>query len=78
MHQETSADLRIDPPNPHKPPLLANVFHASRSGVSSQLPMFPYMDDGDKQQAILNCQRSLQLDPKNGHSVKMLKKLNAP
>ncbi|HEY3653446.1 MAG TPA: hypothetical protein VGL34_00550 [Steroidobacteraceae bacterium] len=47
MHQETSADLSIDPPNPHKPPLLANVFHASRSGVSSQLPMFPYMDDGD-------------------------------
>jgi hypothetical protein len=47
MYQEISADLRIAPANPHKPPLLANVFQASRSGVSSQLPMFPYMDDGD-------------------------------
>jgi uncharacterized membrane protein len=37
-----------------------------------------YMNDGNKPEAILNCQKSLQLDPKNGHSVKMLNRLNAP
>lgn len=37
-----------------------------------------YMNDGDKPEAILNCHKSLQLDPKNGHSIQMLKKLNEP
>jgi uncharacterized membrane protein len=36
-----------------------------------------YMNDGDKPEAILNCHKSLQLDPKNGHSLKMLNQLNA-
>jgi hypothetical protein len=37
-----------------------------------------YMDDGDKPQSIANYQKSLQLNPKNGNAVKMLKKLGAP
>jgi uncharacterized membrane protein len=37
-----------------------------------------YMDDGDKPQAIANYQKSLQLNPKNGNAVLMLRKLNAP
>jgi len=37
-----------------------------------------YMDDGNKTQAIANYQKSLQLNPKNGGAVLMLRKLNAP
>jgi len=37
-----------------------------------------YMDDGNKPQAIVNYQKSLQLNPKNRGAVEMLKKLNAP
>ncbi|MBZ5509065.1 MAG: DUF2306 domain-containing protein [Acidobacteriia bacterium] len=37
-----------------------------------------YMNNGDKPEAILNCQKSLQIDPKNGHSIKMLNQLKAP
>jgi uncharacterized membrane protein len=37
-----------------------------------------YMDDGNKPQAIANYQKSLQLNPKNGGAVQMLRKLNAP
>lgn len=37
-----------------------------------------YMDDGNKQQAIKNYQRSLQLNPSNAGAVKILQKLNAP
>jgi tetratricopeptide (TPR) repeat protein len=37
-----------------------------------------YMDDGNKPLAIANYQKSLQLNPKNGGAVLMLKKLNAP
>ena len=37
-----------------------------------------YMDDGDKQQAIANYQKSIQLNPKNHNAVLMLQKLNAP
>jgi hypothetical protein len=37
-----------------------------------------YMDDGDKLQAIANYQKSLQLNPKNGNAVVMLRKLSAP
>jgi Flp pilus assembly protein TadD len=37
-----------------------------------------YMNDGDKQQAIANYQKSLELNPKNGNAVLMLQKLNAP
>ena len=36
-----------------------------------------YMNAGDKAQAIMNYQKSLQLNPKNANAVKMLKKLNA-
>jgi hypothetical protein len=37
-----------------------------------------YMDDGDKELAIANYQKSLQLNPDNANAVAMLKKLNAP
>ena len=37
-----------------------------------------YMDDGDKQLAIDNYQRSLELNPKNSNAVQMLQKLNMP
>jgi tetratricopeptide (TPR) repeat protein len=37
-----------------------------------------YMDDGDKPLAVANYQKSLQLNPKNGNAVGMLKKLNSP
>jgi CubicO group peptidase (beta-lactamase class C family) len=34
-----------------------------------------YMDSGDKEQAIKNYEKSLELDPKNSNAVEMLKKL---
>jgi hypothetical protein len=37
-----------------------------------------YMDNGDKDLAIANYQKSLQLNPSNKNAVEMLKKLNAP
>ena len=37
-----------------------------------------YMDNGDKQLAIANYQKSLQLDPANKNALEMLKKLGAP
>jgi uncharacterized membrane protein len=37
-----------------------------------------YMDDGEKELAIANYQRSLQLNPKNQNAVRMLQKLKAP
>jgi tetratricopeptide (TPR) repeat protein len=37
-----------------------------------------YMDDGNRPQAIVNYQKSLQLNPKNRGAVEMLKKLNVP
>jgi uncharacterized membrane protein len=37
-----------------------------------------YMDDGNTPLAIVNYQKSLQLNPKNGGAVKMLQKLRAP
>jgi hypothetical protein len=37
-----------------------------------------YMDAGDKLQAISNYQKALQLDPKKGSAISMLKTLNAP
>jgi len=36
-----------------------------------------YMDNGDRQLAITNYQKSLQLDPSNKNAVQMLKKLNS-
>jgi len=36
-----------------------------------------YMDDGDKPLAIVNYQKSLQLNSKNGNAVQMLQKLDA-
>ena len=37
-----------------------------------------YMNDGEKELAVANYRRSLELNPKNGNAVRMLKKLNAP
>jgi uncharacterized membrane protein len=37
-----------------------------------------YLNDGDKPRAIANYQKSLELNPKNGNAVLMLRKLNAP
>lgn len=37
-----------------------------------------FMDDGNKPQAIVNYQRSVQLNPKNRNAVVYLQKLNAP
>lgn len=37
-----------------------------------------YIDNGDKQLAIANYQKSLQLDPANKNALEMLKKLGAP
>jgi len=37
-----------------------------------------YMDDGVKPLAIANCQKSLELNPKNRGAVVMLQRLNAP
>ncbi len=37
-----------------------------------------YMDDGNKALAIADYKKSLQLNPKNGNAVQMLRKLNAP
>ncbi len=37
-----------------------------------------YMNAGDKARAIANYQKSLELNPKNGNGVAMLKKLKAP
>ena len=37
-----------------------------------------YMNGGDKPQAIANYQKSLELNPKNGNAVKMLRKLKTP
>lgn len=37
-----------------------------------------YMDGGNKPLAIANYKRSLELNPKNGGAVVMLRKLNAP
>ena len=37
-----------------------------------------HMDDGNKPQAIVNYQKSLQLNPTNRGTVEVLKKLNAP
>jgi tetratricopeptide (TPR) repeat protein len=36
-----------------------------------------YLDNGDKELAIANYQKSLQLDPSNGNAVQMLKKLKS-
>lgn len=37
-----------------------------------------YMDDGDKASAITNYKKALELNPKNGNSAVMLRKLTAP
>jgi uncharacterized membrane protein len=37
-----------------------------------------YMNEGEKHLAIVNYQKSLQLNPKNSNAVRMLQKLNAP
>jgi tetratricopeptide (TPR) repeat protein len=37
-----------------------------------------YMDAGDKAQAIAYYQKAIELDPKNGNSISMLRKLTAP
>ena len=37
-----------------------------------------YMDAGNKPQAIANYQKSLQMNPKNGNAIQMLRKLDVP
>lgn len=37
----------ISPPDPDKPPLQVNVFHALRSANTALMPLFPYVGDGD-------------------------------
>ena len=37
-----------------------------------------YMDNGNKELATKNYEKSLELDPSNANAVEMLKKLNAP
>jgi uncharacterized membrane protein len=37
-----------------------------------------YMGSGNKPEAIANCQKSLQLSPKNHHATRVLQKLNLP
>lgn len=37
-----------------------------------------YMKDGEKELAIVNCQKSLEINPRNSHSIEMLNKLNQP
>ena len=39
--------LDIPPPDPNKPPLQANIFHALRSANTALVPLFPYVGDGD-------------------------------
>ncbi len=36
------------------------------------------LDAGDKAQAIVNYRKAIQLNPKNGNSVSMLQKIEAP
>lgn len=44
---QDNASRTIPPPNPNKPPLQANVFHALRSANTALVPIFPYAGDGD-------------------------------
>jgi len=39
-------ELNIPAPDPTRPPLTANVFHAVRSANTKLMPMFPYAEDG--------------------------------
>jgi uncharacterized membrane protein len=55
-----------------------NVEAYPRSGNTYDSLAEAYMDNGNKQQAIANYQRSIELNPGNRNAVKMLKKLNAP
>ncbi len=60
--------IRIFQLNVEAYPQSSNVYDSLGEG---------YMDAGDKPQAIANYEKSLQLNPKNGNAVLMLKKLNA-
>ena len=55
-----------------------NVEAYPRSGNVYDSLAEAYMDNGDKELAIANYQKSLQLDPANTNAVEMLKKLMAP
>lgn len=55
-----------------------NVEAYPKSGNTYDSLAEAYMDDGDKAQAIANYEKSLQLNPKNGNAVQMLRKLRGP
>jgi hypothetical protein len=40
--------------------------------------VIPHLDNGDKDFAIQNCKKSLQLNPNTANRTEMLKKLTAP
>jgi Flp pilus assembly protein TadD len=54
-----------------------NVEAYPRSGNTYDSLAEAYMDDGDSSLAVVNYQKSLQLNSKNSNAVKMLQKLNA-
>ena len=54
-----------------------NVEAYPQSGNAYDSLAEAYMDNGDKELAIANYQKSLQLDPSNSNAVQMLKKLNS-
>ncbi len=55
-----------------------NVEAYPQSGNTYDSLAEAYMDAGNKAQAIAYYQKSLQVNPKNGNAVKMLRKINAP
>lgn len=61
--------IRIFQLNVEAYPQSSNVYDSLAEG---------YMDNGDRPQAIVNYQKSLQLNPKNRGAVEMLRKLSAP
>src|SRR5579864_1126265 len=61
--------IRIFQLNLEAYPQAANAYDSLAEG---------FMDAGDKQRAITNYQRSLQLNPKNANAAAWLKKLNRP
>jgi tetratricopeptide (TPR) repeat protein len=70
IHQKKYAEaIRIFQLNIEAYPKSSNVYDSLAEG---------YMDDGEKARAIANYQKAIQLNPKNGNSISMLRKLSAP
>ncbi len=60
--------VRIFQLNVEAYPRSSNVYDSLAEG---------YMDDGDRESAIANCEKALQINPKNASSAAMLRKLTA-